>query len=167
MSLSRTEQPWAVSPLGVAALIERAARIVHSIGYAEGLYPAQWVALRYFTEALPSSRTTTQLAHSQNMGIRSVASTVHTLVDKGLLARAVNPKSRCGDLITVTVSGHAILNKDPRRLIADVIGTIPEDQRLSLALGIEALVLTLLAKLYADQFLGDDGNRPHSTEPRP
>ncbi|MEI6986683.1 MAG: MarR family transcriptional regulator, partial [Rhodospirillaceae bacterium] len=65
-----------ISTVGIAALIERASRLVHSIGYAEGLYPAQWMALRFFTEAQPSARTTAGLARFQGMSLGPVARTV-------------------------------------------------------------------------------------------
>ena len=101
------------------------------------------------------------------MSLAPVARTVRTLVDKGLLARVANPKSRRADLITVTVQGQAILNKDPRRLIADVIGNITADQRESLALGMEALVLTLLAEVYTERPSEDDVTHLPPTEPSP
>ena len=67
-----------ISSVGIAALIERASRLIHSIGYAEGLYPAQWTALRFFSEAPPSARTTAGLARFQGMSLGPVARTVRT-----------------------------------------------------------------------------------------
>ncbi|MEI7607236.1 MAG: MarR family transcriptional regulator [Rhodospirillaceae bacterium] len=135
-----------ISSVGIATLIERAARIVHSLGYAEGLYPAQWVALRYFSEAPPSNRTTAALAHYQGMGLGPVARTVRTLVDKGLLARAANPASRRADLIAVTATGKALLNSDPQNAIAAVVETMPAEHRVALATALEVLVPTLYAQ---------------------
>ncbi len=135
-----------VSPIGVAALIERAARLIHSISYAEGLYPAHWVALRYFTEAPPTSRTTGALARFQGMSVGPVARTVRVLVAKGLLARVTNPASRRADLITVTVGGQGFLKRDPRVAIAALIEGIPGEQRIALATMLEALIPSLYSQ---------------------
>jgi DNA-binding MarR family transcriptional regulator len=45
-----------------ASLVDRLARAVHCLQYAEGLNPAQWVALRYLGCANRYSRTPTGLA---------------------------------------------------------------------------------------------------------
>ena len=133
-----------VSSDGVSALIERAARLIHSISYAEGLYPAQWVALRYFSEAPPASRTTAGLSRFQGMCLGPVARTVRVLVEKGLLVRVANPASRRADLIAVTVGGQGLLMRDPRATVAAIIESMPEDQQLALATILEGLIPGLL-----------------------
>src|SRR3954453_8312698 len=57
------EDPTAVSAL--IELLELAGRSMHSIGYADGLYPAQWTALRYFSKASDGARTASALARFQ------------------------------------------------------------------------------------------------------
>ncbi|CAK0767982.1 hypothetical protein CCP2SC5_430002 [Azospirillaceae bacterium] len=135
-----------VSPVGIAALLEQASRLIHSSGYAEGLYPAQWIALRYFSEALPSSRTTASLARFQGMSLGPVARTVRTLVDKGLLIRMSNPASRRADLIAVTPAGQNLLKRDPRSTLISTLETLSETQRETLASGLEAMLYTLFAR---------------------
>jgi DNA-binding MarR family transcriptional regulator len=134
-----------ISTVGIAALIERASRLIHSIGYAEGLYPAQWTALRFFSEAPPSARTTAGLARFQGMSLGPVARTVRTLVEKGLLARAANPSSRRADLIAVTAAGQVLLKRDPRAAVAAAIETMPAEHREALASAMETLLHGLLA----------------------
>ena len=133
-----------ISTVGIAALIERASRLIHSIGYAEGLYPAQWTALRFFSEAPPSARTTAGLARFQGMSLGPVARTVRTLVEKGLLARAANPSSRRADLIAVTAAGQVLLKRDPRAAVAAAIETMPPEHREALASAMETLLHGLL-----------------------
>ena len=135
-----------ISSVGIAALIERASRLIHSIGYAEGLYPAQWTALRFFSEAPPSARTTAGLARFQGMSVGPVARTVRVLVAKGLLARVTNPASRRADLITVTVGGQGFLKRDPRVAIAALIEGIPGKERIALATMLEALIPSLYSQ---------------------
>ena len=138
-----------VSPIssnGVATLIERVARLTHSIGYAEGLYPAQWAALRYFTEAPPTSRTAGALARFQGMSVGPVARTVRVLVAKGLLVRVANPANSRATLIAVTVGGQGFLKRDPRVAIAALVETIPGEQRIALATMLEVLIPSLYSQ---------------------
>ena len=126
--------------IGLASLIDRLSRLLHSKGYSNGLYPAHWVSLRFFAEATPSSRTTASLARFQGMSLGPVARTVRVLVGRGLLARAANPSSRRADLITVTTAGRTLLNNDPRAIVATVIRDMPADEREALANAVERLI---------------------------
>ena len=134
-----------ISSVGIAALIERASRLIHSIGYAEGLYPAQWTALRFFSEAPPRTCTSASLARFQGMSLGPVARTVRTLVEKGLLARAANPASRRADLIAVTADGLTLLTRDPRAEVTASIEALSVTQREALATAMETLLHGLLA----------------------
>jgi len=134
-----------ISPNGVAALLEQVSRLIHSTGYAEGLYPAQWTALRFFSEAPASARTTAGLARFQGMSLGPVARTVRTLVEKGMLARAANPLSRRADLIAVTSLGRSLLQKDPRLEISKTIETLPPKQQEALASALETLLYGLFS----------------------
>lgn len=49
----------------LAGLIEQLSRPLHSVGYAEGLFLAQWTALGYFARAEPPHATATALARYQ------------------------------------------------------------------------------------------------------
>ena len=51
-----------ISASALAELLELVARMLHSRGYAEDLFPAQWVALRYFAKAPAPRRTASDLA---------------------------------------------------------------------------------------------------------
>ena len=124
-------------------MIEQISRLTHSSGYAEGLYPAQWTALRFFSEAPASARTTAGLARFQGMSLGPVARTVRTLVDKGLLARAANPLSRRADLIAVTAKGLALLQRDPRLMVTETIERMPGEQKEALAAAMETLLYGL------------------------
>ncbi|MBI1206307.1 MAG: MarR family transcriptional regulator [Azospirillum sp.] len=153
-----------ISSQGIAALIEQASRLIHSLGYAEGLYPAQWTALRFFSEAPASARTTAGLARFQGMSLGPVARTVRTLVEKGLLARAANPLSRRADLIAVTSSGQDLLKRDPREAMAATIEAMPSEQREALAVAMEALLYGLFA-LQRSHDRGNGGRVNGGSEP--
>lgn len=99
---------------GLATVVENTSRLLHASGHAEGLYPAQWVALRYFAEAPETHRTASALARYQDLAIASVARTVVTLVDKGLLNKLANPRDARADLLELTDKGRDLLRRDPR-----------------------------------------------------
>ncbi len=137
-----TEKP--ISSRGVTALLEQVCRLTHSTGHAAGLYPAQWTALRYFAEIDPAARTSAGLSRFQGMSLGPVARTIRTLVDKGLLERQPNPRSRRADLIELTPAGHALLDQDPLRVVAVEIDGLPEARKQALAEALE----TILSRLF-------------------
>src|SRR5690349_24584482 len=94
------------SASATAELLELVARMLHSRGYAEDLFPAQWVALRYFAKAPAPRRTASDLARFQGLANGPVSRTVRTLIQKGLLAKAaVQPRGRA-ELLDLTETGR-------------------------------------------------------------
>lgn len=152
--------PKQITPTGLATQVEQASRLIHASGYAEGLYPAQWAALRYFAEASPTARTTADLARFQGLTLGSVARTVRTLVMKGLLARRSNPRSRRADLIALTPSGEELLSHDPRLVLVGLLEALPLNQRDALAEAMGAL----LRGLFSERLGATVGN---GTAPQP
>ncbi|MBP2299222.1 MarR family winged helix-turn-helix transcriptional regulator [Azospirillum picis] len=124
----------------MASLLEQAARLIHGAGHSQGLYPAQWTALRYFAEATPQSRTAAGLMRYQNMAMSPVARTVRALVEKGLVARTPNPKDGRSDLIELTPMGRELLRLDPRNDLEALLGKVTPDHLASLALALQAVI---------------------------
>ena len=113
-----------ISASALAELLELVARMLHSRGYAEDLFPAQWVALRYFAKAQAPRRTASDLARFQGLANGPVSRTVRTLIQKGLLAKAaVQPRGRA-ELLDLTETGRKVLESDPtlevERLLAEL-----------------------------------------------
>ena len=125
---------------GVANLLEQAVRLVHGAGHRYGLYPAQWMALRYFAEANPQARTAAGLMRFQNMAMSPVARTVRALVEKGLLIKKPNPQDGRSDLIEVTSEGQKLLLLDPRNDLETLLSKLPPDQLASLALALQSVI---------------------------
>ena len=117
------------TPEGITALFEQASRLIHGARFAEGLTPAQWTALRYFAEAPPFQRTMASLARFQGLTLAPVTRTVRTLMDKKLVDRHPNPRSKRADLIIVNKAGRQMLNQNPRAQIAEVIAKVPTEDR--------------------------------------
>ncbi len=118
------------SPESMTALLEQASRLMHGARFASGLTPAQWTALRYFAEAPPFQKTMASLARFQGLTLAPVTRTVRTLMDKGLVDRHPNPRSKRADLIIVNKAGRQMLNQNPRAQIAEVLAKIPVEDRV-------------------------------------
>lgn len=123
--------------------MELTARMLHSRGYAENLFPAQWMALRYFARARPELRTASELARFQNLANGPVSRTVRTLVQKGLLRKAaVQPKGRA-ELLELTEEGEALMARDPSLALREVIAGLPDTEQEALARALEAVLRKL------------------------
>ncbi|PWC58186.1 hypothetical protein TSH7_24140 [Azospirillum sp. TSH7] len=132
--------PRRVRVKGVASLLEQAARLIHGAGHSEGLYPAQWTALRYFAEATPQTRTAAGLMRYQNMAMSPVARTVRALVEKGLVTRKPNPHDGRSDLIELTPKGQALLRRDPRNDLEALLAKVTPDHLASLAFALQSVI---------------------------
>ncbi len=80
------------------------------------------------------------------MSIGPVARTVRTLVEKGYLARRPNPRSRRADLLEVTPTGRALLERDPRQQVVIAVDALTAAEREGLAEGLEAVLRQLLGQ---------------------
>ena len=117
----------------LVTLLDHVSRLVYGIGFAEGLFPAQWVALRYFHDSPEPARTLTALARFQRIHLAPVSRTVSTLVDKGLLARRPHPGFKRGWLFDLTDEGRALLDRDPlRQSLGPPVAGLAEGERAML-----------------------------------
>jgi DNA-binding MarR family transcriptional regulator len=132
------EDPTAVSAL--IELLELAGRSMHSIGYADGLYPAQWTALRYFSKASDGARTASALARFQGFANGPVSRTVRTLISKGLLRKAESQPAGRAEHLEITENARSLLEHDPARAIADTIAGLPEDEKAALDHALRAVI---------------------------
>jgi len=113
---------------------------MHSIGYAEELYPAQWTALRYFAKAADGMRTASELARFQGFANGPVSRTVRTLLQKGLLRKAAKQPLGRAEHLEVTSAGLDILSRDPTRLIAEALEALKANDREVLAQALESVI---------------------------
>jgi len=124
------EDPSTVSAL--IELLELAGRSLHSIGYADGLYPAQWTALRYFSKATDGARTASALARFQGFANGPVSRTVRTLISKGLLRKAEKQPAGRAEHLEITDNARNILQHDPTAAIAEAISSFSADEKAAL-----------------------------------
>lgn len=127
----------------MAELLELVARMLHSRGYAEDLFPAQWMALRYFAKAVPERRTASDLARFQGLANGPVSRTVRTLVHKGLLAKAeVQPRGRA-EVLELTDTGRRLLASDPTLALEATLARIDERDQDAMARTLETILRRL------------------------
>jgi len=121
-------------------LLELASRSMHSLGYAQGLYPAQWTALRYFAKAEDGKRTASELARFQGMATGPVSRTVRTLIGKKLIAKAKSQPTGRAEHLEVTRSGHSLLERDPIKGVTDAVDMLSPSERAALASALEKVI---------------------------
>ncbi len=123
------------SASALADLLELVARVLHSRGYAAGLFPAQWVALRYFAR--------TPLARFQGLANGPVSRTVRTLITKGLLAKAASQPRGRAELLELTAAGQEVLAADPNRELETAIGALDPSDREVVARSLDTIIARL------------------------
>jgi DNA-binding MarR family transcriptional regulator len=134
----------------LADLLELLARMLHARGYQNDLFPAQWVALRYFSKARRDLCTASELARFQGMANGPVSRTVRTLLQKGLLAKAKDQPRGKAEILELTTSGRALLKFDPCREIESILSGLSDDARILLGDTLQLLIHRLslpLAKI--------------------
>lgn len=117
--------------------------MLHSRGYAEDLFPAQWAALRYFSRAPVGQRTASELARFQGLANGPVSRTVRTLVQKGLLAKAAEQPRGRAELLELTDSGRSMLEQDPTRAVEAAISELGSSEQECFARSLDLIVRRL------------------------
>jgi DNA-binding MarR family transcriptional regulator len=134
------------SPQAIAEVMMHIGHIADSLGYSRGLKPSQWTALRYFASANPSQRTVSAFAdfHATTRGAAS--QTVEVLVGKGFLTRVPVPEDRRVVQLHPTPTALELLEHDPLKEFAAVIGHLPQDEQYQLADVLSRVLRGLLIK---------------------
>lgn len=132
-------------PQGIAEVMAQISHIAESLGYSQGLKPAQWTALRYFAGANESRRTVSAFAdfHATTRGAAS--QTVEVLVRKGYLERIPLPGDRRTVRIDPTPEALDLLKADPLMTVTAVIGELPDTEQYQLAMSLSKIMRGLMA----------------------
>ena len=124
----------------LARLFELASRQMHARAHADGLYPAQWAALRYFKNASGAHATTAGLARYQGLALGAVARTVRTLVIHGCLRKAGSAGPGRAEIVKLTRTGEALLQRDPLKPVAKALHMLPAEAQDILADTLEKII---------------------------
>lgn len=108
-----------MSNRAIAELVTQLGRISYGDGFTEGLTPAQWTALRYFSRANRFSRTVSAFAEFHATTRGTASQTVKSLVNSGYLSRRRSEQDRRSVFFELTDASRALLASDPlERLVA-------------------------------------------------
>lgn len=128
------------SATAIADMLELLARMLHARGYQHEMFPAQWVALRYFSKARRDLCTASELARFQRMANGPVSRTVRTLLQKGLLAKAKEQPRGKAEILELTASGRTLLKLDPCNEIEAILASLTDEARSALNNAMELLL---------------------------
>lgn len=149
----------AIPANALTELLELASRSMHSLGYAEGLYPAQWTALRYFARAQDGRRTASELARFQGLATGPVSRTVRTLIQKKLVAKAKKQPSGRAEHLELTRDGREVLERDPINGIVQAMDGLSAEEREALASALEQ-VIRVSSTVWPAQHRAKDQTKP-------
>lgn len=145
LKAAKAQMTKVYSPAAIAELLELTARVLHSRGFAADLFPAQWMALRYFARAPRELCTSSELARFQGLANGPVSRTVRILIQKGLLKKAdEQPKGRA-EVLEVTAEGQELLKQDPTTELVSLMADLSEDDRETVGRSLETVIDRLSA----------------------
>lgn len=124
-------------------LIDRLSRITLNAGYAKGLKPAQWEALRYLASANRFSATPGALTLWLGSTKGTVSQTVISLEKRGLLAKKAGDDKRSVRL-NLTDAGVDMLAHDDLSQIYSGVGSIDPAIKSAITAALQRLVAALL-----------------------
>jgi DNA-binding MarR family transcriptional regulator len=127
----------------VTILIEHLSRLVHGLGYTEGLAPVQWSALRFFARVERERRTMSDLADFSGVNPSSASRTVSLLKEKGLITSSADPDNQRRQRIDLTTEGWRTLTADPLADLMAVVSRLAADDKVMLRRLTEAVVIAL------------------------
>lgn len=145
-----------ISGRALAELVTRLGWLAYGEGYAEGLTPAQWTALRYFTRANRFSRTVSAFAEFHATTRGTASQTVKSLVAQGYLSRTPSETDGRSVCIDLTDNGEAVLTEDPFAALVRAATALPSGARSDVANILERIL---------GHIAGERGKRPFGSCP--
>ena len=130
----------------IARLIYSLAGLVHQSGYVDNLRPAQWTALRFFSEVNPESATVKAFAHHHASTPGTASRTVSVLVAKGLLQRIDSPSDSRSHRLVLTKAGESAIRNDPIRILESAVSDLEPTLRDQLSMGLREIGVAVLPR---------------------
>lgn len=130
-----------VSSKAIAELLTQIGRLTHSRGFTEGLNPAQWMALRYFSQANQSVATVMKFADHYGTSRGTASQSISALVRKGYLVRKPSASKKSSHILVLTDAGRSLIADDPIHSLENGIDHLDLLQRAALSKALEVLVI--------------------------
>jgi DNA-binding MarR family transcriptional regulator len=130
----------------VAGLVERLSHCTYGDAYRDGLKPAQWSALRYFSSANRFSRTTSAFACYQGISLSAASQTIGKLVGKRLLKRTGDKTDKRRHQLTLMARGETLMRGDPIRSLVEAACELGEADEAAVTAGLEKMLAHLMRR---------------------
>ena len=130
----------------VATLVERLSHSTSADGYRAGLNPAQWSALRYFSNANRFSSTTSAFAHYQGITLGAASQTIGAMVTKRLLKRTRDRADKRQYNVSLTTKAHKITVADPIGNLVKAAFKLAETERAATMAALEKMLVHVLGE---------------------
>jgi len=155
-------QPRASKPvdaLAVAQLLDQIHRVIHADSFCEGLYPAQWSALRFLGQLSPNEASVTAFARYHQSRKATASQTMDALHRKGLIEKRPDEQDRRGTLLSLTAAGRELLRRDPLLLLGETIAALPAEEQWRVAETAESLLRGVLQRSAAAAATAETGRK--------
>ena len=132
-----------VSKRTVAELVAQLGRMTYGESFANGLTPAQWTALRYFSRANRFSRTLSAFAEFHATTRGTASQTIKSLAQSGYLTRKRSKTDGRSVHFNLTHKSKKILSDDPFEVLVAVAGELSKSENRTVALSLERMLCRL------------------------
>ncbi len=132
-----------LSKYALAELVAQLGRMTYGESFANGLTPAQWMALRYFSRANRFSRTMSAFAEFHATTRGTASQTIKSLVQSGYLTRKRSKTDGRSVHFNLTYKSKKMLSDDPFEALVDAAGALSKSEYRTVAHSLERMLCKL------------------------
>jgi DNA-binding MarR family transcriptional regulator len=129
-----------VSDRAIAELVAQVGRLAYGDGFAAGLTPAQWTALRYFSRANRFSRTVSAFAEFHGTTRGTASQTIKSLVQNSYLRRKRSKSDGRSIDFTLTDKSKKLLAEDPFEALVAAASALSNSASHTVARSLERML---------------------------
>jgi DNA-binding MarR family transcriptional regulator len=127
----------------VAELVAQLGRMTYGESFANGLTPAQWTALRYFSRANRFSRTMSAFAEFHATTRGTASQTIKSLAQSGYLTRKRSKTDGRSVHFNLTHKSKKMLSDDPFEALVGAAGALSKSEYHTVARSLERMLCKL------------------------
>ncbi len=132
-----------MSACTVAELVSQLGRMTYGESFANGLTPAQWTALRYFSRANRFSRTVSAFAEFHATTRGTASQTIKSLAQRGYLTRKRSKTDGRSVHFILSNKSKKILSDDPFEALVGATGKLSKSEYRTVARSLERILSNL------------------------
>ncbi len=138
--------------LSISELLDRVGRVTRGLQFVDGLSPAQWEALRFLARANRYSRGPSALAKFLGTTKGTISQTLIAMENKGYISRLRGERDKRSVVLELTSAGEALLDRDPLRVVDEVVARLPDSERNTISDGLSRLLHDVQRRLDSNGF---------------